>query len=578
MSTLAAGVIALVVIVIVTYLGFTKFANPFATPYTVHAIVPNANQLAPQAWVRIAGVNVGKVVSIQPVSNCKSIAQTPGPCSAADVAMQIQTQGLPLHKDATFAIRPRIFLEGNFFVDVHPGTPESPAAPSGYVFPIQATTAPVQFDQVLTSLQADTRRNLQILLQQYGTAVSKAGPSYNRSIQYWLPAYEYSSIVAHDSLGIQPHDLSNWLYKSGDVSGALDTHPQNLENFVTDFNTTAAAFARQSANLQAAVHELPRTLQVAIPALNALNTAFCSGPVFPNCAPGPLRQFAKALIPGVQSTTGMVNASLPFITQLKLLVQPSELGGLSTDLKATIPALTQLTKETIPLLSNEVRPLSSCVSNVIYPWSQLTLNDPHFNGANGFPAHKVYVEQADYLPGLAGESRDFDSNGYYIRVITSLGNTGVTSLQSGLIGGTLAPLVGEQPQPPAGGKRPPFAGGDVPNYPCETQPAINDLTAPSSPPPTQYPIAGSLPSTLVQQLLGTLGGVLPPGVSRDARLQKIMHSKYTPLTPAQRIADINWIRTHGLWEIFPGSRNGPAVKSTNKTARGSTRAKASAKQ
>ncbi len=32
--------------------------------------------------------------------------------------MSIQNQGLPIHDDATFAIRPRIFLEGNFFVDI----------------------------------------------------------------------------------------------------------------------------------------------------------------------------------------------------------------------------------------------------------------------------------------------------------------------------------------------------------------------------------------------------------------------------------------------------------------------------
>jgi hypothetical protein len=36
--------------------------------------------------------------------------------------MQIQDKGRPLHSDAQFKIRPRIFLEGNFFIDVTPGT------------------------------------------------------------------------------------------------------------------------------------------------------------------------------------------------------------------------------------------------------------------------------------------------------------------------------------------------------------------------------------------------------------------------------------------------------------------------
>ena len=33
--------------------------------------------------------------------------------------------------------------------------------------------------------------------------------------------------------------------------------------------------------------------------------------------PGPLPQLAKALIPGVKSTGPMIDASLPFITQLR---------------------------------------------------------------------------------------------------------------------------------------------------------------------------------------------------------------------------------------------------------------------
>ena len=39
-----------------------------------------------------------------------------------------------------------------------------------------------------------------------------------------------------------------------------------------------------------------------------------------------------------------IDASLPFITQLRLLVQPSELGGLATTTcSAPLPALAQLT-------------------------------------------------------------------------------------------------------------------------------------------------------------------------------------------------------------------------------------------
>ncbi len=488
MSKFAAGLVALVVIVVFTYLGFTKFANPFASQYTVHAVFSNANGVKPESPVRIAGVNVGKVESVGPVPGCKlggslqKEAATSGSqgCTAAEVTMTISDQGLPIHKDATFAIRPRIFLEGNFFVDVSPGTPEAPDAPSGYTFPVQQGTEPVQFDQVLTSLQSNTRQNLQTLLQQFGTAVKKGGPSYNASIKYWLPAYEYSAVVAHDALGLQTHDLSNWIAEQGEVSGAIDTHPQNLQNLITNFNTTAHAFAVQNVALSNAVAALPKTLSAAIPAFHSLNAAFCAGPQVPNCAPGPLPQLAKALIPAVKSTGPMIDASLPFITQLRYLVSPSELRGLTADLAKTVPPLTRLTRESTPLMASGVRPAASCAVSVVIPWSQLTLNDPHFNASNGFPAHPVYVEAVDFLPGLAGESRDFDANGPYIRILGT-GGTLTYSLQPGLFGQALAPLQGEEPQTPPGQKSPPLE----PNVPCETQQPITDLSAPTGGPPQQ---------------------------------------------------------------------------------------------
>jgi virulence factor Mce-like protein len=473
-TPLRAGVIGAIVLIVFTYLGFTKFANPFSSSYTIHAIFSSANELRPDSLVRIAGVNVGKVDSIQPVSSCRQAQQSP--CPAAEVTMEIDNSGLPIHKDATFAIRPRIFLEGNFFVDIHPGSPSAPVASSGYTFPIQQGVEPVQLDQVLTSLQSDTRHNLQILLQQYGIAVKQGGPAYRASIQYWLPAYKYSAAVAHDTLGLQPHDLSGWIDSGGAVSQALDSSPNDLKNLVSDFNTTAAAFARENRALEQTLVQLPHTLDVATPAFNALNSVFCAGAQVPNCAPGPLRVFAKDLIPGVKSTGPMVDASLPFFNQLRLLVQPSELQGLSKDLSGTVPALANLTVQSIPFLRDQVRAASSCVANDIIPWSQLTVPDSHFNSSNGFPPRKVFVEAVDFLPGLAGESRNFDSNGPYIRVGLSQGGTLTYTMSNGFFGPSAQPLVAAQPTLPPGGQRPPLQE----NVPCETQPAITDLSAPSS--------------------------------------------------------------------------------------------------
>jgi phospholipid/cholesterol/gamma-HCH transport system substrate-binding protein len=503
MSRFAAGLLGIVVLLAITYGGFTKFANPFASQYTIKVVFSNANQLRQGSLVRIAGVNVGTVTGISPITSCSRNGSSSG-CQAADVTMVISSTGLPLHTDARFWIRPRTFLEGNFFVDVSPGSPSSPVAPNGYVFPVSQGIEPVQLDQLLDALPNNTRSNLQQLLTQYGLAVKTAGSSYNASIKYWKPAYEYSSVVSHDFLGIQPHDLSNYIAQMATVSGALDENPRALESLITDFNTTAGAFAREQGSLQSAVAELPKTLAAATPAFDAVNSALPS-----------LDELAKALVPGVKTAGPAIDASLPFVTQLRLLMQPSELRGLANDLKPTIPALAKLTKDTIPLMKNEVRPASSCIVNIVIPWSHLTINDPNFNASNGFPPRQAYIEAVDFLPGLAGESRNFDANGPYIRILGT-GGTFPYSLAPGQFGEAIAKLLGVEPAVPPGGKRPPYE----PNVACETQAPIttlNDATSGEKPQELNASLDAPGAALRAQSALGALADL----IRGDAKQEKL---------------------------------------------------------
>ena len=107
-------------------------------------------------------MNVGKVTAIE---------RQPGPDTAI-VTMTIDDKGLPIHKDATAQIRPRIFLEGNFFVDLRPGTPATPTIGDGDTLPVSQTAGPVQLDQVLTALQQDTRSDLQRLVKALATGLT----------------------------------------------------------------------------------------------------------------------------------------------------------------------------------------------------------------------------------------------------------------------------------------------------------------------------------------------------------------------------------------------------------------------
>src|SRR5258706_13408928 len=108
------GLLAVIVLAIVAILGFTKDI-PFTHGYMLKAQFESANSIRPDSPVRIAGVEVGKVKSVDPLQGT----------NAAVLTMELKDSALPIHADATAKIRPRTFLEGNFFVDLKPGTPQS---------------------------------------------------------------------------------------------------------------------------------------------------------------------------------------------------------------------------------------------------------------------------------------------------------------------------------------------------------------------------------------------------------------------------------------------------------------------
>jgi virulence factor Mce-like protein len=450
MSTFTVGVIALVVAVVAVYLGFTK-SIPFRSHYEVKAAFKSANNLRPASPVRIAGVEVGKVTKIERARKGDN---------GALVTMRIQDKGRPLHEDATFKIRPRIFLEGNFFVDATQGTSGKEVA-KGHTFPVNQTSTPVQFDQILTALQTDTREDLKLLLREYASGLKgRGGKGFNRSIKYWKPAYRDTAIVSEAMLGEREHDLSGYIDRAGIVAGALDRNRGQLKSLITDFHRTAAAFARENENLEAAIAELPRTLRVAQPALAALNASF----------PG-LRGFARDLRPGVRSSGPTIDVSMPLLRQLRGLVSKAELRGLAADLRPTIPALASFTQQAVPL-NRQIRESASCQNEVILPWSHDKLED------DKFPAKgPVYTELPKPFPGLAGESRSGDSNGQWFRVLAA-GGTNLVQFSPGVFGTTALPLLGVNPPKPE--RRPPLRN----DVPCETQ-QPPDLRSKAGAPPQQ---------------------------------------------------------------------------------------------
>jgi len=414
--------------------------------------------------VRIAGVDVGKVVEVRHLE--------PGR-EGAVVTMRIDDAGRPIHRDATVTIRPRLFLEGNWFLEVQPGTPSSGELPDGGGIPITQTNGPVQLGQVLTTLQADTRKNLQTLLDEYSKALQGAGADgYRRSIPWWEPAYRSSAIVQDATLGVLQHDLSDYIDASGRVARGLDRSPPALKSLITDFNKAAGAFAREAGNLEQTIAELPRTLGAARPALFALNEAL-----------PPFRRFSRDLEPSIEESGRTIDVSFPFLRQARGLVSEDELRGLANDLRATAPALARLTELTRPLYE-QVRLAAGCENDVLHAWSNDRISDPNFPATG-----PVYQEAPKPLPGLAAESRNGDANGQWVHVLASAGDRTV-NIGNGLFAQAYRPLIGTNPPKPD--ERPPLRG----DVPCETQ-ENPDLRTQPGPPDTE--VARGLPDTPAAQ-------------------------------------------------------------------------------
>jgi phospholipid/cholesterol/gamma-HCH transport system substrate-binding protein len=403
--------------------------------------------------VRIAGVDVGTVTSVKTYKDQNGTAT-----GAALVTMSLSKNGLPIHSDATLKIRPKLFLEGNFFVQLQPGSPSAASLKSGSTVPVTQTSAPVQIDQVLTSLQANTRANLQVLLTGYGDAINgkplpgedadqvpsvrglTAGQALNRSLNYSPQALRGTGLVNEGFLGEDPHDLSKLIASTQKVAAALNVNERVLQDFITNFNRTTAAFAAQQTNLQRSVHLLGPTLTNAHSALLHLDQSF-----------PPTRAWARAVLPGVRETPATIDASFPWVAQARKLVSPQELGGLVNELRPSIHDLAAVTDESLKLIP-QLDLINRCATGVVLPTGDIPINDGFLS--TGLPNYKEFWQA---VVGLSSESQNFDGNGQYTRFQPGGGDQAVNtgfSPSGQLFGNASAKPLGTQPKFP--GKEPPY--------------------------------------------------------------------------------------------------------------------------
>jgi phospholipid/cholesterol/gamma-HCH transport system substrate-binding protein len=481
-ARIRSALVALILIGIAGYAAWIRHL-PFQHPYEIRAVFSSSNQLRPGNPVRIAGIQVGTVEAI-----------APGPGNTTAVTMQIDDSGRPLHSDATLQIEPRLALEGNFYVDLHPGSPTAPILASGGTIPLRQTGIPVQLDQVLDVFGAPIRASLQSSFAQLATGLgpnqspgSGAGGlrDANRELDAALGSITQ---VAQSAQGSRPGDLTRLIGASAAATEQLSRSPVALADLVTNTNRVTAAIAANDTALATSVRNLDGVLIAAPRALSSLDGAL---PI--------LSRFAVALQPALRSAPAPLRSTAGLLGALSGLSSTPELPRLVSMLA---PVLTDL-----PGLEGKLRglfgwvtPVSECVSSHIVPVLDSKLNDGALS--TGRP---VWQDLVHSFVGVGAANPDFDANGKSIRITTALGDQQLDAVLPGvgqLVAADAPKLEGVDPMWLGRGVSPPWR----PDQPCARQALPNlglrrEAGPPSGMQPTAMPAAKPIPATTLKALL-----------------------------------------------------------------------------
>jgi virulence factor Mce-like protein len=318
---------------------------PFeAEGYRVQVAFPNADQLATQADVRIAGVSVGKVVAkkLDPQGN-RTLA-----------TLQIDNKYVPLHQDARAILRLKTII-GETYVEIAPGPQSAPVIPDDGTLRRSQVTGAVQLDDIWSALDKTTRHDFQAWQQELAQAVRGNDQNLN-SVLGNLPTFAADANDVFNVLNIQHAAVVRLLQQGSNVFDALDANQAALRNLVTTGETTFATTAAQNRALADTFHEFPDFLAQTKATMARLKTfSLNTDPLVRELEPvaadlGPTLHSVRVLSPNLEH----------LFVNLNPLIDASKTG---------LPAISRVLRGATPLLGSLGNFLEQL--NPIFTWLSL---------------------------------------------------------------------------------------------------------------------------------------------------------------------------------------------------------------
>lgn len=298
------AVAALVVIAAATVIYILEHQPSFTfgrSYYTVKAPFVTAAAVMPGQGqsVTIAGVQVGVVGGVQ-LENGQAV-----------VTMNLYKRYAPIYRNASVLLRPRTPLK-DMYLSLDPGTPSAGRIPNGGSLSAAATAPDVDVDQILGSLDADTRNYLLLLLsggsEAFGGHGARAGRPSPKTVaqlrgifKRFAPLDQHTATFA-SLLAQRSANLHRAIHNLNLVTTALGGVNGQLASLIRASNTDFGAIASQDTALESGLSALPGTLRQTDSALSQVKGfANASG-----TALGRLIPFARALGPALKATRPLV--------------------------------------------------------------------------------------------------------------------------------------------------------------------------------------------------------------------------------------------------------------------------------
>ncbi|HEV2814130.1 MAG TPA: hypothetical protein VGW10_12830, partial [Solirubrobacteraceae bacterium] len=258
-------------------------------------------------------------------------------------------------------------------------------APEGWTIPVENTLPTVNLEDILASLDRDTRDYLRLLLANAGDGLEDAGDDLAATFKRFEPGAEYARRMTAKLIE-RRGNIRRSIHNLRLLVEAVGEKDDQLAQLIDSSNTVFRSFVNQDANIRDALQQLPPTLQVTNRGLRkAERLANVLGPALED-----LRPTARTLGPTLRRVRPFLTTSTPIIRD--------QLRPFARDVLPTVKSLRGAARglaDVTPDLRDTLRVLN-------YLFNEIAYNPP----GEGDEGYLFWASWANHLGTLLFSTQD----------------------------------------------------------------------------------------------------------------------------------------------------------------------------